>query len=231
MSTIDGNSFRGRPTGGETTSPTKTGAGDVPATAKVEATVVVAEEQAVRAALKQAEDLFEHAGKALPGLLDHQGGHVGGGAVAAVRATIEKARSAVQSYFANRTNRKTAAIGVARTSVGMGRWVGFTLLRGTPLLGNVLNAVAAVLDLAHAAVRTAAALTRESDIPRRDLVADWARVCTDVAGIFFPVVGMAGGAAHGAYSLASAAVAHHDRDQPPTGGHPAPTVPPGAEGR
>lgn len=223
MSTIDGNSFRRGATGGETTSPTTTGAGNAIATAKVDATVVVDEAQAARTALKQAEDLFE-AGRASPGLLDH----VGAGAVATVRATIAKARSAVQSYFANRTNRKTAAIGVARTSVGMGRWVGFTLLRGTPLLGNVLNALAAVLDLAHAAVRTTAALTRESDIPRRDLVADWARVCTDVAGIFFPVVGMAGGAAHGAYSLASAAVAHRDREQPPEGGPPAPA---GREGQ
>lgn len=107
----------------------------------------------------------------------------------------ERAGNALNAYISNRTNVTTGAISAGRAGVqGVGM-----LLRGMPVVGNVVNAASALLSAARAAVTTVARVKGRDGVETADVVADWARVATDIGGIFFPPVGVAGAAGDLAY--------------------------------
>lgn len=127
-----------------------------------------------------------------------------GGKPDAARSAFERIKDAVLAYWSKQTNRVVTYIGLGKGALRVWRLL-FTGLRGTPLVGNALNALAVLLDTAHASVRTRAHLSAQDDVTRADVIADWTRVATDIGGVFDPLIGLAGALGHSAYSVATAA--------------------------
>lgn len=122
------------------------------------------------------------------------------------RGLLDRARDGVTHYFDNTTNRTTASLTAVRAGLsGAG-----LLLRGLPVIGNVVNAARAVLSLAKACVQTDALLDHKPQANRNTVIAAWANVATDVAGIFFPPIGLAGGVGVTAYSVYDAVSSRDD---------------------
>ena len=69
-----------------------------------------------------------------------------------------------------------------------------------PEVSSSDKAASAVLSAAKACVNTAGLINKNDAVSKADVVHDWARVATDVAGIFFPPIGTVGALGSSAYT-------------------------------
>ncbi|MEW5848438.1 MAG: hypothetical protein AB2A00_06465 [Myxococcota bacterium] len=121
----------------------------------------------------------------------------GEAALPAPRSNTRGMGNAVRAYFSSRTNVATASLSAA----GVGITGAKLALRSVPVVGNLVNAASALISVAKACVRTAALLNHERNVDKADVMVDWARVATDVGGIFFPPIGAAGSVGAAAYTV------------------------------
>lgn len=125
----------------------------------------------------------------------------------------EGAKNAARAYFSDPTNTTHVALSATRGTLKGAGYV----LRGMPVVGNVLSGASAVCSIAKACVDTHSLIKeKDPELDKGDVAAAWGRAAADVAGIFFPPLGVAGRLGVSAYKVYDLVEEHRSESaQPP----------------